>query len=60
MPFGVQRVKSEGAFPGATDAREDDEPIPRKVEVDVAKVVFSGASNDDGAVVHGAAGCENY
>ena len=44
--------KASELLPGAADAGEDDQVVARQVEVDVAEVVFAGAANDDGAVIH--------
>ena len=52
LSLGVERVEGQRAFARAADAGEDDELVARQVEVDVAEVVFAGAADDDGAVIH--------
>ena len=57
LPLGIERVEGQRTFARTADAGEDDQLVARQIEVDVAQVVFAGAANDDGAVVHNKAQC---
>ena len=48
LPLGVDRVKGERRLSGAADAGDDDEFIPRDVEIDVLEVVLCGAFDPNG------------
>ena len=48
LPLGVDRVEGERRLSGAADAGDDDEFIPRDVEIDVLEVVLCGAFDPDG------------
>src|SRR5262249_7838848 len=53
LSFGVERIKRQRRLARAADAGEDDQPVAGQFEVDVAKVVLAGATNDDVlAVIH--------
>src|SRR5690606_3128417 len=47
LPFRINGIEGQRRFPGAGGARDDDQPISRKIEVDVLEVVLASASNDD-------------
>ena len=51
LPLGEDRVEREARFPGPGQAGEDDEAVPRQIEIDPPQVVFARAS-DDQAVRH--------
>ena len=53
LSLGVDRVEGERRLSGARQSRDDDEPIARNVDVDVAQVVNAGPSHDDPVVRHG-------
>ena len=52
LAFGVERIEGQRTFARPTDAGKDDELVARQVEIDVAEIVFAGAADDDGAVIH--------
>ncbi len=47
LSFGVQRVERERRFPGARDARDDDELVPGDGDADIFEVVLAGTLDDD-------------
>ena len=48
LAFGINRVEGQGRFTGAGEAGDDDEPIAREGQVDVAQVVRARTANLDG------------
>src|SRR5262249_38122864 len=52
LPFGVEGVEGEAALARPRDAGEDDQLVAGQVEVDVAEIVFAGAADDDGRIIH--------
>ncbi len=53
LSFGVERIERERALAGARQAGDDDQPMPRQIEVDVLEIV--GACTPDSDVVHAGA-----
>ena len=47
LALGVDRVEGEAALAGAGQTGEDDQPVARQLDVDVAQVVLAGAADDD-------------
>ena len=47
LPFGVERVESERALARAGEAGDDDQPMPRQIEVDVLEVMRACAADAD-------------
>ena len=47
LTLGVDRVEREAALAAAGQAGDDDEPVARQVDVDVAQVVFACAADRD-------------
>jgi len=47
LPLGVERVERERRFPGAGDARDDDELVPGDRDADIFEVVRAGTFDDD-------------
>lgn len=49
LPLGVKRVEGEGTFARTAQARDDDEPVQRQIEIKVLEVVVPHAAQaDDG------------
>ena len=46
LAFSVDRVEREGGFAGSGEAGDDDQALPRELDVDVPEVVLSGAADD--------------
>ena len=55
LALGEDRVEGEGRLAGPGQPREDDELVPREVEVDATEVVLPGAA-DDQAIRHTSGG----
>src|SRR6185437_15033738 len=55
LALGVDGVEGERRLAGAREPGEHDEPVARKLEVDVAQIVLARASDPDrvGRVRHG-------
>jgi hypothetical protein len=47
LALGVQRVERQARLARSRQARDDDEPVPRDVEVDVLEVVRARAAHPD-------------
>ena len=47
LPLGVERVERERRFPGAGDARDDDELVPGDRDAYIFEVVLVGTLDDD-------------
>ena len=47
LALGVDRVEREAALAAARQSGDDDEPVARQVDVDVAQVVFARAADRD-------------
>ena len=47
LAFGIDRVKRQRALPRPADARQDDQAIPRQVDVDILQVVHAGTADLD-------------
>ena len=47
LALGIERVEGEARLARAREAGDDDEPVPRDVEVDVLEVVRAGAAHAD-------------
>ena len=57
LPFGVERVKSEGALAAAGDAREADQLVPRQRHRHAAQVVHAGVLDFDRFGFHSGRDC---
>ena len=54
LALGIERVEGERGFPRSRDAGDDDEAVPRDLEVQVFQVVLSGTlDSNDRVVTHG-------
>ena len=47
LPLGVDRVEGKARLAGARKPGDDDQRVPRQLEVDVLEVVLAGARDDD-------------
>ena len=47
LPFGIERVECERALAGAGQSGDDDQPVPRQLEVDVLQIVRARAADAD-------------
>jgi hypothetical protein len=47
LALGEDRVEGEAGLPGPREAGEDDEAVPRQVEIDAREVVLTSALNDE-------------
>src|SRR5258708_7758088 len=47
LALGIKRVESEGTLARPTDAGEHNQRVVRQFQVDIAKIVFAGAANND-------------
>ena len=52
LSLGVEGVEGQRAFARPADARKADQPVPRQLNVDVPKIMLSGASDKDVRSVH--------
>ena len=52
LPFGVDGVEGERRLARPRQARDDDEPLARQIDVDVAEVVDAGAAHRNPVMGH--------
>jgi len=52
LAFRVDRIEGEARLPGAREARDDDEPVPRHLDIDILQVVDACAPYDQLVVAH--------
>ncbi len=52
LALGVERVEGQARFPGARKTGDDDQPLARQLDGDVAEVVLPRTSDDDGVPPH--------
>ena len=50
----IERVEGERRLARTADPGEHNQPVAGQFEVDVAKIMLTGATNDDRAIVHSA------
>ena len=47
LSFTEQKIEGQSAFPGTTDARDDDQLIPWDDNIQILQVVLPGSLNDN-------------
>jgi len=52
LSFGVDRVEGQRGLSGPAEPRDDDELVPRDLEIQTFEIVLAGAFDDDGTT-HG-------
>src|SRR5262249_53909781 len=55
LALGVDRVERERGLPRARQPRDDDQAVPRDLEIDVLEVVLASPTDDDAVTSHGGA-----
>jgi hypothetical protein len=58
LALGEDRVESQARLAGAGQPREDDQAVPRQVEIYAAQVVLAGAANNKTVCHWGPFGCD--
>src|SRR5262249_49751355 len=52
LSLRIERGEGKRNFSGGRDGGENDQVVARQIEIDVLQIMFAGASDDNGLVIH--------